>query len=214
MPHLNVLDRFIGEVDKGLKTLMPSSPRQTNRPMPAKATMDSVCLTAHEKKHVAGLMRVNHAGEICAQALYQGQALSAKLPEIRDQMNLAAQEEIDHLAWCEQRLTELGSQPSRLNTIWYLGSLAMGTFAGALGDRWSLGFVAETEHQVSAHLEQHIRHLPQEDERSRQLLEQMHIDEAKHAEMAEEAGAAQLPVFIQKIMGLASKMMTKTSYYI
>lgn len=143
-------------------------------------------------------MRVNHAGEVCAQALYRGQALTAKLVEVRAQMAEAAAEEIDHLAWCEERLRELDSRPTVLNPFWYLGSLMLGMAAGLAGDRWSLGFVAETERQVSQHLQKHLQKLPAQDNKTKLILERMHEDEAYHADMAMAAGAAELPDFIKK----------------
>ena len=159
-------------------------------------------------------MRVNHTGEVCAQALYQGQALTATLTPVKAQLEQAAQEENEHLAWCEQRLTELNSRPSLLNPVWYIGSLLIGATAGLAGDRWSLGFVAETEHQVAAHLQSHIEKLPEKDERTRAILQQMYTDEAQHAQMAEKAGAAELPNPIKKLMTKIAQLMTKTSYYI
>lgn len=171
-------------------------------------------MTLEEKKHVTGLMRVNHAGEVCAQALYQGQALTAHLQHVKMQMSEAAAEEVDHLAWCEQRLTELESQPSCLNFLWYSGSLIIGMLAGLAGDRWSLGFVAETEKQVAAHLEQHLQNLPKQDQKSRVILSQMQKDEAHHADVARHAGAAELPGLIQQLMQLTAKVMKQSSYYI
>ena len=169
---------------------------------------------SRDRRHVAGLMRVNHAGEVCAQALYQGQGITAGDPAVRDSMRQSAEEEIDHLVWCEQRLQELDSHTSYLNPVWYLGSFSIGAFAGLLGDQWSLGFVTETEHQVVRHLQSHLEKLPAADEKSRRILEQMKADESRHATVAMEAGAAELPQPVKKLMALASKVMTKTAYWV
>lgn len=197
MRTLNLLDSLIGEIDAALRTLRPPTLRSSTRMTPA-ASISENCLNASEKKHVAGLMRVNHSGEVCAQALYRGQALTAQLVEVKTQMAKAAAEEIDHLAWCEQRLNELNSQPSLLNPLWYFGSFMLGIVAGAAGDRYSLGFVAETEKQVSQHLQKHLRKLPAQDNKTKHILEQMHEDETQHADIAIAAGAAELPEFIKK----------------
>lgn len=167
-----------------------------------------------EKKHVAGLMRVNHAGEVCAQALYQGQALTAKLESVKEKMQKAAEEEIDHLAWCEERLIELDSFPSYLNPLWFFGSFFIGAVAGILGDKWSLGFVAETERQVGQHLKNHLALLPLQDLKTKAIIEQMYEDETKHANEAVNAGGSELPNIVKKIMSLASRVMTTSSYYI
>lgn len=159
-------------------------------------------------------MRVNHAGEVCAQALYQGQALTARNTDVRAKLERAAQEENDHLAWTAERLGELGARPSYLNPLWYTGSLAIGAIAGMIGDRWSLGFLAETEHQVVEHLEGHLTRLPAEDRRSRALVEQMREDEGRHATTALEAGASELPLPARRIMRLVAKVMTTTAYWI
>ena len=159
-------------------------------------------------------MRVNHVGEICAQALYQSQALTAKDPSLRAKMQSAADEEVDHLAWCEQRLEELGSRKSILNPVWYAGSFAIGAAAGIAGDKWNLGFVAETERQVVEHLESHLTVLPEQDRRSREVVEQMKQDEAEHARMAVGAGAAALPAPVKSLMKLASRVMTRTAYWL
>ena len=210
---MNFLDTLIGEVDSALRTLLPPQKRVPTRISPAVA-IDESPLTFEDKKHVAGLMRVNHAGEVCAQALYQGQALTAHLADVREQMNQAAAEEIDHLAWCEERLGQLNSQPSLLNPIWYGGSLIIGALAGCIGDKVSLGFVAETERQVTSHLQKHIALLPQEDQKTKAILERMQADEEHHANLAIQAGATQLPFFIKALMATVSKCMTKSSYYI
>ncbi|MFY7697989.1 MAG: 2-polyprenyl-3-methyl-6-methoxy-1,4-benzoquinone monooxygenase [Legionella sp.] len=213
MRNISKLDRVLMEVDNVMRTLFIPEQRCSQRVYPA-ASLNDASMTQREKKHVAGLMRVNHAGEVCAQALYQGQALTAQLTNIRDQMAHAAAEEIDHLAWCEQRLRELDSHPSILNPCWYLGSFMIGLIAGSAGDRWSLGFVAETERQVTAHLANHVQRLPRQDKKTRVVLESMHEDEAQHAKLAEQSGAASLPYLVKKIMSCISNVMTKSSYYV
>ena len=180
---------------------------------PAEGIAES-SLSKQEKQHVAGLMRVNHAGEVCAQALYQGQALTAQLTSVKAQMTQAAAEEVEHLAWCEQRLRELDSQPSRLNPLWYSGSLMIGALAGLAGDRWSLGFVAETERQVTRHLQKHLLSLPPDDLKTKAILSKMQSDEAHHAEIASAAGAAELPFLIKRLMHGVSRLLTQSSYYI
>lgn len=212
MRQFSYLDRAIQEVDMALRTLITPENRASKRETPGK-TLPENPLTAAQKKHISGLMRVNHAGEVCAQGLYQGQALTAKLAKVRQQMIEAADEETDHLAWCEQRLRELGSNTTILNPLWYTGSLMIGALAGLAGDRISLGFVAETEHQVSAHLQKHLENLPAEDEKTRLILERMQEDERHHAEMAKDAGAITLPGFIRGLMQGVSRIMTKTSYH-
>jgi len=206
-------DHLIINIDTAFKTLFSKEERHTQRPTPAKGYKHQV-LTAEESKHVAGLMRVNHTGEVCAQALYQGQALTATLAEIREKMNQAADEEIDHLGWCEIRLKELNTHTSYLNPAWYALSLTIGAIAGLAGDKWSLGFVAETEKQVTHHLEEHIKQLPASDLKSLKILQQMAIDETCHAAMALDAGGADLPPVIKFLMHSISKVMTKTSYYL
>ncbi|KTD24048.1 MULTISPECIES: 2-polyprenyl-3-methyl-6-methoxy-1,4-benzoquinone monooxygenase [Legionella] len=213
MRSLNLFESILCEIDAALRTLAPPAHRISLRKSPAENLPESH-LNSQERRHVAGLMRVNHAGEVCAQALYQGQALTAQLAHVKTQMDEAAAEEIDHLAWCEERLLELGSQPSLLNPIWYLGSFIIGSLAGIAGDRWSLGFVAETERQVTEHLRNHLQKLPLQDEKSKAVLEQMHEDEAHHADVAKEAGAAELPLFIKKLMSRVSKLMTYSSYHL
>ncbi|ARG96229.1 2-polyprenyl-3-methyl-6-methoxy-1,4-benzoquinone monooxygenase [Legionella micdadei] len=213
MRSLTLFENIICEIDAALRTLAPPAHRATQRNSPAEKIPET-SLNSQERRHVAGLMRVNHAGEVCAQALYQGQALTAQLAHVKTQMDKAAAEEVDHLAWCEQRLLELGSQPSLLNPIWYLGSFFIGSLAGIAGDRWSLGFVAETEKQVTEHLQKHLQKLPAQDEKSKAILEQMHEDEAHHADVAKEAGAAELPLPIKKLMTKVSKLMTHSSYHL
>lgn len=209
---MTFLDTFICEVDSALRTLMPPPKRVPNRASPAIAIAQS-SLSTKEQNHVVGLMRVNHAGEVCAQALYQGQALTTKNSGIKIQMNQAALEETDHLAWCEARLSELGSQPSVLNPLWYGGSFLIGAMAGLVGDKVSLGFVAETERQVTAHLQKHLLNLPKDDLKTKAILEKMQEDESHHANQAIEAGAVELPLFIKGLMRTVSKIMTKSSYY-
>lgn len=204
------IDKAIAQFDQALKTLLPGSVT-ANRINPALEKAEAE-LEASEQQHSAGLMRINHTGEVCAQALYQGQALTAKLPEVKDQMQAAANEEIDHLSWCEDRLSELNSSPSLLNPLWYAMSYGLGAVAGLAGDKWSLGFVAETENQVCEHLEEHLQKLPAQDEKSRAILERMLIDEGQHATMAENAGASELPEPIKQVMTLMSKVMKKTAY--
>ncbi len=205
-------DFVIMSVDQALRTLF-GRPQITERPNPAQQINDPE-LTTEERDLTGRLMRINHTGEVCAQALYQGQALTAKLPEVRNSMERAAQEENDHLDWCEKRLFELGSRKSLLNPLWYAGSFAIGAAAGLAGDKWSLGFVAETEHQVVAHISEHLKLVPEKDEKSRIILEQMKDDEIHHASMALEAGGAELPMPIKLVMQLASKLMTKSVYYL
>ena len=186
--RLSPLDRIVAGVDEALRTVVTPNSRHT-RPNPAGDLADGE-LSAEEKRHAAGLMRVNHAGEVAAQGLYQGHAAIARDPSTRDQMQQAADEELDHLGWCEQRLAELGEAPSRLSPFWYVGSFAIGAASGIFGDRWSLGFVEETERQVSEHLSGHMRELPPNDNRSRAIVEQMRREEEEHGANARAAGAA------------------------
>ncbi|MBL4763012.1 MAG: 2-polyprenyl-3-methyl-6-methoxy-1,4-benzoquinone monooxygenase [Gammaproteobacteria bacterium] len=211
MKH-TAIDRLLIEFNQGLNTLF-GRPQTTERENPAQQQSNQE-LSAVESRHAAGLMRVNHSGEVAAQALYQGQALTAKLPEVRESMERAALEENDHLAWCESRLKDLGSHKSLLNPLWYTASFTLGALAGLAGDKWSLGFVAETEHQVVRHLDSHLKSMPAADEKSRSVLEQMREDETHHATAALEAGGIPLPSPVTKAMGLVSKIMTKTSYRI
>ncbi len=212
MRHLSLLDKICLQFDAALKTVTATH-AGAERINPAD-NHDEVELTVIEQRHAAGLMRVNHVGEVCAQALYQGQALTAQLNDVREAMQAAAQEEIDHLSWCEQRLQELHSHTSYLNPLWYSGAFAIGAVAGIIGDRWSLGFVAETEHQVVKHLQNHLTKLAPQDAKSRAILQQMAIDEAQHAQTAMDAGASELPQPIKKLMTAMSKIMTTTAYYI
>ena len=205
------LDRVIVEFDKGLRTLF--APAQTIRPMPGRE-LPEADLNAAQKSLSAALMRVNHSGEICAQALYQGQALTARDPSIQQALEQAAWEETEHLAWCEQRIRDLGSHKSFLTPLWYTGSLAIGALAGTLGDKWNLGFLAETERQVSRHLEGHLARLPAADEKSRAVVAQMKQDEEKHATTALQHGGAPLPAPVRAAMRLSSKVMTKAAYLV
>jgi ubiquinone biosynthesis monooxygenase Coq7 len=209
---LSAVDRLIINFDQAVRTVH-GRPLVTERPRPDRGLEDCE-LAESERDHVARLMRINHTGEVCAQALYQGQALTAKLPEVRASMERAALEENDHLEWCEHRIAELGGRKSLLNPFWYLGSFAMGAAAGLAGDKWSLGFVAETEHQVEAHLEDHLHQLPEQDEKSRKILKQMKEDEIHHATTALEGGGARLPLPIRLAMKLTSRVMTSTVYRI
>lgn len=213
MRKVTAFERLICEVDVALRTLLPAATRISSRPSPANDVVEEP-LSHQEKNHISGLMRVNLAGEVCAQALYRGQALTAKQLAIRSQMAQAAEEEVDHLAWCEQRLRDLESQSSVLNIFWYLGSFLLGSMAGLAGDHWSLGFVVETEKQVAAHLQKHLHKVPKHDKKTKAILQQMHEDEVLHAEQAEKAGAAELPSLIKTLMRQVSRLMTHSSYYI
>jgi len=209
---MSPIDRLILEFDTALRSVVGGA--NATRPTPGSEPGNSSNLDVAERKHAAGLMRVNHVGEVCAQALYQSQKLVARNPEIREMLNHSGQEEMDHLAWCENRLQELGSHTSYLNPLWYAGSFAIGLAAGLAGDKWSLGFVAETEKQVENHLESHLEKLPQDDHRSRAIVDQMRVDEIAHGQDAKNAGGANLPEPIQKIMQAMSKVMTTTAYRI
>ncbi len=198
------------QVDTGLRTLF-GKPSITERANPEDAVAEGE-LSTSEKDLAGRLMRINHSGEVAAQGLYQGQALTAKLPEVRAKMERAALEENDHLDWCEQRIKELGSHTSYLNPLWYVGSVAIGATAGLIGDKWSLGFVAETEHQVVRHLTSHLNQISENDHKSRAILEQMKTDEGEHATVALNAGGAELPSPVKKFMALTSKVMTKSVY--
>ncbi len=206
---LTALDRFLSGSQGALETVFGSPP--ASRPNPG-ATVADVALDADERRHAAGLMRINHVGEVCAQALYVGQAAVAQDSATRDHLLEAAQEETDHLAWCADRLRELDSRPSLFNPLWYAGSYAIGVLAGLRGDGWNLGFVVETERQVEAHLDEHLQVLPAADLRSRAILETMKADEARHADNAEAAGARLLPQPIPSLMAAASKLMKTVAY--
>lgn len=210
--HYSPIDRLLLQADAAMRTLIPNS-SHASRPSPAVVEPKST-LDAAETRHIAGLMRINHTGEVCAQALYQGQALTAKLPEIREQMEHAAEEEVDHLVWCEQRIRELGSQTSLLNPLFYGLSFAIGATAGAISDKVSLGFVAATEDQVCKHLDDHLQQIPETDRKSRAILEQMRIDEEEHAHIALEAGGYRFPAPIKFGMSLMAKVMTSSTYRI
>ena len=209
---MNLIDLLINEVDKGLK-YSTQNYQTESRPYPAdKIEQDS--LNEFEKNHSAGLMRVNHSGEVCAQALYRGQALTAKLGDTRTKMEQAASEELDHLSWCNKRLQDLNNKPSRLNPIWYGMSFSIGAVAGLIGDKWSLGFVHETEEQVVKHLDGHLDKLSKKDLKTKAVIEQMRIDEEQHSHDALEAGAEILPDEIKHLMSKFAKVMTNSSYHI
>lgn len=212
MRRYNNFDQLVMNADTALRTLF-GSPVTSTRRYPAE-NIDDAAFSDEEKKHIASLMRINHSGEVSAQALYQGQSLTSRNDEIRKKLNEAAIEENDHLSWTKTRIDELGGHTSLLNPLWYSGSFAIGAFAGAIGDRWNLGFLAETEHQVVSHLESHLNKLPGGDLKSRAVLEQMKVDESKHATTAIESGAADLPPPVKKLMAAMSKVMTSSTYYI
>ncbi|MCZ4322994.1 2-polyprenyl-3-methyl-6-methoxy-1,4-benzoquinone monooxygenase [Pseudomonas anguilliseptica] len=208
--HFSPVDRLLLQADAALRTLLPFSGQPT-RPSPAIVQPEAE-LDEQQAQHVAGLMRINHTGEVCAQALYQGQALTAKLPQVRQAMEHAADEEIDHLAWCEQRIRQLGSQPSILNPLFYGLSFGVGAAAGLISDKVSLGFVAATEDQVVKHLDEHLQQIPLEDQKSRAILEQMRVDEEQHACNALDAGGLRFPAPVKFGMSLLAKVMTSTTY--
>lgn len=208
---MSSFDRLITVFDNGLRTVFATPP--SSRPNPARQ-IEEAPLADDEKREAAGLMRVNHVGEVCAQALYQGQALTAKNPAVQTELQQAAREENDHLAWCESRINELGGRKSLLNPFWYSASFALGALAGALGDKWNLGFLAETENQVEAHLNEHLGQLPEQDRKSRAIVQQMKDDEARHAQTAIEQGGSPLPMPVKAAMKLASQVMKKTAYYL
>lgn len=210
--HYTLLDKLCLGVDQALRTVSANA-KTSERVYPGKSEPESD-LTSVERKQAAALMRINHAGEVCAQALYQAQGLVSRRHDVKEKMQQAAIEEGDHLAWCQKRLTELGSHTSYLNPLWYAGSFTIGLTAGLLGDRWSLGFLAETETQVVNHLNNHLQKLPENDKRSYKILWQMREDEAHHRDDAIECGAASLPNWVKKIMGLTSKILVKTAYWI
>ncbi len=209
---MSFIDLLINEVDKGLK-YSTQNYQTDRRPYPAEK-VEQGFLNEFEKNHSAGLMRVNHSGEVCAQALYRGQAITAKLIDTKDKMEQAASEELDHLSWCNKRLEELDSKPSLLNPIWYCMSFSIGAIAGLIGDQWSLGFVHETEEQVVKHLDGHLDKLSDKDQKTRSVIEQMRIDEEKHSQDALDAGAEILPNEIKRLMSKVAKVMTDSSYHI
>jgi ubiquinone biosynthesis monooxygenase Coq7 len=208
--QLSALDRLLVGVDHAVRTLSPGATTAA-RENPS-VTMSSDKLDKSNYRHIAGLMRINHTGEVCAQALYQGQAATAKLPDVKDKMEQAAAEETDHLVWCEDRLNQLGSQTSVLNPLFYALSYGIGAVAGATGDKWSLGFVAATEEQVCKHLRDHLEQLPLEDKKTRAILEQMLSDEEEHGATAIAAGGEDFPKPVKDVMTVMSKAMTKTTY--
>ena len=209
--QLSPLDGLISQFDRTLRTLWGIHPAQ--RPNPAGNITETVT-APEDRRHVAGLMRVNHSGEVAAQALYHGQAMTARSAATHESMVAASQDETDHLAWCAERIAELGGHRSVLNPLWYAGSFAIGAIAGLAGDRASLGFVAETERQVVNHLDSHVRQLPDGDARTRAIIEKMSADEARHGHDATAAGGMSLPRSIRALMSLTSKIMTKTAYWI
>ncbi|HEY7638933.1 MAG TPA: 2-polyprenyl-3-methyl-6-methoxy-1,4-benzoquinone monooxygenase [Steroidobacteraceae bacterium] len=205
------IDRLIGLFDQALRTLFGGN--SAARPYPAEGIAETVQQPA-ERGHAAALMRVNHSGEVAAQALYQGQAAVASTPATRAALDEAAREETDHLAWCATRIQELGGRTSLLNPLWYAGSFAIGALAGLAGDRTSLGFVAETERQVVEHLEGHLHRLPQTDARTRAIVQQMSADEARHGHNARNAGGAELPAVARALMKATARIMTRTAYWL
>lgn len=211
MLNLSFADRAILGLDKLLKHNFKATPTQVRRPNPAATIIFSEQLNQQEQQQSVAMMRINHSGEICAQALYQGQALTAKTSKQRNALLQAAAEESDHLAWCQQRLNELNGRTSVLNPVWYAGSLGIGALAGLAGDTISLGFVAETEHQVSKHLAEHLLKMSLKDQKSRAILEQMRSDELEHATQAERAGARRLPLPIKILMKFTAKILTITA---
>lgn len=208
---MSASDRFILEFDRALRTVL--APARSRRPTPG-GELPEAAMSDAERRHAGALMRVNHVGEVCAQALYQGQALTSRDPAVSDALRGAADEEIEHLAWCEQRIAELGGRKSLLNPLWYAGALSLGVLAGRLGDKWNLGFLVETERQVEAHLDGHLSELPEQDGRSRKIVDQMRIDEIAHADTALRLGAAELPAPAKAVMRIAAKLMTTTAYRI
>jgi ubiquinone biosynthesis monooxygenase Coq7 len=210
--RLSLIDRLITEADSVMRTITNRG-HTAGRPSPSQGHSDAE-FSERDRRHVAGLMRVNHTGEVCAQALYQGQALTAKLPTVREEMQQAAAEEVDHLVWCEQRLRELESRPSLLNPAWYGLSFALGAVAGAISDKVSLGFVAATEERVCNHLRDHLKSLPEDDRKSRLILQKMLEDEQRHGDKALQAGGADFPRPVKDAMTAVSKVMTGSSYKI
>ena len=210
--NLTTVDRLLTKVDNLLRTAAGSS-IHTARENPARH-IDDKPMSATEKSHAAALMRINHAGEVAAQGLYQGHAAITHNPSIKNHMQCAADEERDHLAWCEQRLKELDSRPSHLNPVWYGGAFAIGAASGILGDRWSLGFIEETERQVVQHLTEHLDRLPANDEKSRAIIHKMRDEEALHGANAKDAGASDLPVPVRRFMRFTAKIMTGTAYWL
>jgi len=205
-----LIDNIINTFDAALRTVFAEARPNRMRP---DSLIEEDLITDDEKQEVAALMRINHVGEVCAQALYSGQVFTSRNPQVAKALKHAASEETDHLAWCESRINELGGRKSLLNPVWYIGSFALGATAGAIGDKWNLCFLAETEQQVTAHLSSHLDKLPIKDIKTRAIIEQMQIDEASHAEGALNLGAAELPNAIKNAMKISSKIMTTTAYY-
>jgi ubiquinone biosynthesis monooxygenase Coq7 len=208
--RLDALDRLLSGAERALASTAGST-QPAQQPYPAQAD-DPASFSDAERRHAAGLMRVNHAGEVCAQALYLGQAAVARTPELRAHLRAAAAEEADHLAWCVERLGELGDRPSLLNPLWFAGSFAIGAVAGLAGDRRSLGFIVETERQVEAHLGDHLESLPAADQRSREVVRRMQADEARHGRNARQAGASDLPEPVPRLMALTAAIMKWAAY--
>ena len=209
------IDNIIGALDNGMRVLFADpqpkrrSPTVTDRALNQQP--DQIVDDSESRQRSVALMRVNHVGEVCAQALYQGQAITSRSENVKRKMRVAAEEEIDHLQWCAERIAELDGKTSIFNPLWYMGSFALGVSAGVAGDKWSLGFLAETERQVVDHLRSHLQRLPSNDHRSRAIVEQMVIDETQHAEMAEDSGAAELPQWVKSAMRATAKVMTSIS---
>lgn len=214
MSTLTPLDDLLTHVDRALKAVFVTPTAARPMPQPGPHHDPNMVLSDSEQRAAAALMRVNHAGEVAAQALYHGQAAFARRPEVRTLLLQAAREEADHLAWCDQRLRELGSRPSLLSPLWYAGSFAIGAAAAAIGDGVSLGFVSETERQVEGHIDSHLQKLPEQDRRSRAVLEAMRADEIEHGATARAAGGVELPPPVQGAMRATAKVMTTTSYWI
>jgi ubiquinone biosynthesis monooxygenase Coq7 len=210
--NYTLVDQWLMHTDTALRTVM-GKPVVTQRGYPAENIEDCE-LSDSDRRHIAGLMRVNHSGEVSAQALYQGQSITARNEEVRSKLEQAALEENDHLVWTENRLRELNDRTSYLNPVWYAGSFAIGAIAGMIGDKWNLGFLAETEHQVVKHLDSHLEKIPDKDSRSRAILEQMKTDEARHATTALDHGGVKLPTPVKKLMQTMSKIMTRSAYRI
>jgi ubiquinone biosynthesis monooxygenase Coq7 len=214
MRNYSLIDQLCFKADKLLKTLGGHvSPTGHSRPNPAEAIPESALDTA-QKKHISGLMRVNYAGEVCAQALYQGQAFTARNPELKEKLTQSGLEEEDHLRWCQSRIHELGSHVSYLNPLWYAGSFGLGVIAGLCGDKWNLGFLEETEKQVTTHLDDHLTKIPSSDLRTKTILEKMRDEEAEHAKLAHNIGAAELPEPVKSSMSFVSKLMTSVAYWV
>lgn len=211
---MSPLDRLLGAADNALRTITSAGSAARACPRPAEAALPCAPLDDAQRRLSGALMRVNHVGEVCAQALYHAQALATRDPQLRAHFERAAREETDHLAWTHTRLRELGDRPSLLNPLWYAGAFGIGFVAGKTSDALSLGFVVETERQVERHLESHLDRLPQEDLASRAIVEQMRADEAEHAEQAQQAGAAALPEPVRRLMHAAGRVMTRTAHYV